>query len=149
MPRQNGCPWLPRTTSICFRSRLPTCRRFACVAYLFSPRKRVHVDCNTRIATSQLNSDYFEKFAMATTAPPMSFSASTSSFRASQSQNGPVSYSDSPLTQLPTVDFKFEDLRKRMAEFTVKFDAFIEQGRKRVLQERNEFRARLGEISGT
>jgi hypothetical protein len=59
-----------------------------------------------------------------------------------------MSYSDNPLTQLPTVDFNFEDLRKRMTEFTVKFDAFIEQGRKRVLQERNEFRARLGEISG-
>lgn len=59
-----------------------------------------------------------------------------------------MSYTDDPLTQLPTVDFNFEDLRKRMAEFTIKFDAFIEQGRKRVLQERNEFRARLGEISG-
>lgn len=59
-----------------------------------------------------------------------------------------MSYSDNPLTQLPTVDFNFEDLRRRMAEFTVKFDTFIEQGRKRVLQERNEFRARLGEISG-
>ena len=59
-----------------------------------------------------------------------------------------MSYSDNPLTQLPTVDFNFEDLRKRMAEFTVKFDTFIEQRRKRVLQERNEFRARLGEISG-
>lgn len=57
-------------------------------------------------------------------------------------------YSDDPLTQLPAVDFKFDDLRKRMAEFTVKFDAFIEQGRKRVLEERNEFRARLGELHG-
>ena len=59
-----------------------------------------------------------------------------------------MSYSDSPLTQLPSVDFNFDDLRKRMAEFTVKFDAFIERGRKRVLEERNEFRARLGELSG-
>lgn len=59
-----------------------------------------------------------------------------------------MSYSDSPLTQLPTVDFKFEELRKRMSDFTVKFDAFIEQGRKRVLEERNEFRGRLGEING-
>ncbi|KIV88808.1 hypothetical protein PV10_08450 [Exophiala mesophila] len=84
---------------------------------------------------------------MATTLPASSFSLSTSSFRASQSQNAPFSYSDNPLTQLPTVDFNFEDLRRRMADFTVKFDAFIEQGRKRVLQERNEFRARLGELS--
>ncbi|KAK5217900.1 kinetochore-associated Ndc80 complex subunit spc25 [Exophiala xenobiotica] len=84
---------------------------------------------------------------MATSLPPASFSASTSSFHPSQSQNGTMSYSDNPLTQLPTVDFNFEDLRKRMTDFTLKFDAFIEQGRKRVLQERNEFRARLGELN--
>jgi kinetochore protein Spc25 len=59
-----------------------------------------------------------------------------------------MSYADNPLTQLPSVDFNFDDLRKRMADFTVKFDAFIEQGRKRVLEERNDFRARLGELSG-
>ena len=59
-----------------------------------------------------------------------------------------MSYSDSPLTQLPSIDFNFDDLRKRMADFTVKFDAFIERGRKRVLEERNEFRARLGELHG-
>jgi hypothetical protein len=59
------------------------------------------------------------------------------------------SYSDNPLTQLPRVDFNFEDLRQRMTAFTVKFDAFIEKGRKRVLEERNEFRGRLGELSGT
>lgn len=35
-----------------------------------------------------------------------------------------------------------------MAEFTVKFDAFIEKGRKRVLEERNEFKARLSELNG-
>ena len=35
-----------------------------------------------------------------------------------------------------------------MAAFTAKFDAFIEKGRKRVLEERNEFRARLGELNG-
>lgn len=85
---------------------------------------------------------------MAIALPPSSFSTSTSSFRASQSQNATLSYSDNPLTQLPTVDFNFEDLRKRMADFTIKFDAFIEQERKRVLEERNEFRARLGELSG-
>jgi len=59
-----------------------------------------------------------------------------------------LSYSDNPLTQLPTVDFNFDDLRRRMADFTVKFDAFIERGRKRVLEERNEFRGRLGELGG-
>ena len=35
-----------------------------------------------------------------------------------------------------------------MNAFTVKFDAFIEKGRKRVLEERNEFRGRLGELTG-
>ncbi|KIW95523.1 uncharacterized protein Z519_04108 [Cladophialophora bantiana CBS 173.52] len=85
---------------------------------------------------------------MATAIPPSTFSAGTSSFRASQSQMAtPMSYSDSPLTQLPAVDFNFDDLRKRMADFTIKFDAFIERGRKRVLEERNEFRARLGELN--
>lgn len=53
-----------------------------------------------------------------------------------------------PLTQLPNVDFNFDDLRQRMSAFTVKFDAFIERGRKRVLEERNEFRERLGELAG-
>jgi hypothetical protein len=85
---------------------------------------------------------------MATTVATPNFSTSTSSFLASQ--NGPKSpsYSDNPLTQLPRVDFNFEDLRQRMNAFTVKFDAFIEKGRKRVLEERNEFRGRLGELSG-
>ena len=86
---------------------------------------------------------------MATAIAPSAFSASTSSFRASQSQTATTcSYSDHPATQLPSVDFNFEDLRQRMAAFTVKFDAFIERGRKRVLEERNEFRGRLGEIAG-
>lgn len=79
------------------------------------------------------------------------FSTSTSSFRTSQTQPAPASafsYTDSPLTQLPTVDFNFEDLRKRMNDFSTKFDAFIERGRKRVLEERNGFRGRLGEING-
>ena len=78
------------------------------------------------------------------------FAVSTSSFRASQSA-APMSpsYSDNPLTQLPRVDFNFEDLRQRMNAFTAKFDAFIEKGRKRVLEERNEFRGRLGELAGT
>lgn len=52
------------------------------------------------------------------------------------------------VTQLPSVDFDFEDLRLRMSAFAVKFDAFIERGRKHVLEERNEFRERLGELAG-
>ena len=77
-----------------------------------------------------------------------SFSTSQADFRTSQSQQVSFSYSDSPLTQLPTLDFKYDDLRKRMNDFTQKFDAYIEQGRKRVFEERNDFRARLSELNG-
>ncbi|KAI1093742.1 chromosome segregation protein Spc25-domain-containing protein [Rostrohypoxylon terebratum] len=47
---------------------------------------------------------------------------------------------------LPKIDFGFNELRDRMAKFTAKFDAFIEQGQKRVLEERNEFRMTLAEL---
>ena len=87
--------------------------------------------------------------AAMTALAPSAFSTSTSSFRASQSQHAPLSYADSALTQLPSVDIPFDDLRRRMAEFTSKFDAFIEKGRKRVLEERNDFKARLSELNGT
>jgi hypothetical protein len=86
---------------------------------------------------------------MASTVSGTTFANSNSSFRASQSHATPsYSYSDDPSTQLPSVDFNFEDLRQRMAAFTVKFDAFIEKGRKRVLEDRNEFRGRLSELGG-
>ena len=41
---------------------------------------------------------------------------------------------------LPNLNFGFDDLRARMAAFTDRFDAFIAQGRKQVLEERNQFR---------
>ncbi|RFU73303.1 kinetochore spc25 [Trichoderma arundinaceum] len=47
---------------------------------------------------------------------------------------------------LPSIDFGFDDLRDRMAKFTARFDAFIEQGRKRVLEERNQFRVNMAEL---
>ena len=75
--------------------------------------------------------------------PTHPFSTSTSSRAAI-----PLSPQSNPLTQLPNVDFGFDDLRQRMSAFSVKFDAFIERGRKRVLEERNEFRERLGELAG-
>ena len=50
---------------------------------------------------------------------------------------------------LPSIDFGFDDLRDRMARFTSKFDAFIEQGRKAVLEERNQFHMDVAEIQGT
>ena len=51
--------------------------------------------------------------------------------------------------QLPSVNFNFEDLRTRMAQFTARFDRFIEDGRKRVLEEKNQFRINLAELQGT
>lgn len=50
--------------------------------------------------------------------------------------------------QLPSINFGFDDLRDRMAKFTAKFDAFIEQGRKRVLEEHNQFRMNIAELQG-
>jgi hypothetical protein len=49
---------------------------------------------------------------------------------------------------LPAVDFNFNDLRERMAQFTLRFDEFIERGRKRVLEERNAFRMSLADVEG-
>ena len=51
--------------------------------------------------------------------------------------------------QLPSIDFGFDALRERMSRFTVRFDGFIEQGRKRVLEERNQFRMNVAELQGT
>lgn len=50
---------------------------------------------------------------------------------------------------LPSVNFNFEDLRQRMARFTERFDDFIEQGRRRVLEERNTFRMNIAELKGS
>ena len=50
---------------------------------------------------------------------------------------------------LPSINFGFEELRERMAKFTTKFDDFIEQGRKRVLEERNQFRMNVAELHGS
>jgi hypothetical protein len=49
---------------------------------------------------------------------------------------------------LPSINFGFEDLRDRMARFTARFDDFIEKGRKRVLEERNQFRMNVAELQG-
>jgi kinetochore protein Spc25 len=47
---------------------------------------------------------------------------------------------------LPSINFGFEELRSRMAQFTAQFDAFIERGRKQVLEERNQFKIGLAEL---
>lgn len=69
---------------------------------------------------------------------------STSVMRAPLSSANAPSLADS----LPSINFGFDELRDRMAKFTVKFDSFIEQGRKRVLEERNQFRMTVAELEG-
>lgn len=49
---------------------------------------------------------------------------------------------------LPSINWGFDDLRDRMTKFSARFDAFIEQGRKRVLEERNQFRMDMAELKG-
>lgn len=56
--------------------------------------------------------------------------------------------SPSAADSLPGINFGFDDLRDRMAKFSAKFDAFIEQGRKNVLEERNRFRINVAELQG-
>lgn len=62
----------------------------------------------------------------------------------------PLSSADAPsmADQLPSINFGFEDLRSRMAQFSAKFDNFIERGRKQILEERNQFRLNLAEFQG-
>jgi kinetochore protein Spc25 len=50
--------------------------------------------------------------------------------------------------QLPSINFGFDDLRSRMNQFTARFDDFIEKGRRRVLEERNQFRMNVAEVQG-
>lgn len=52
------------------------------------------------------------------------------------------------LDTLPSINFGFDHLRERMAQFTARFDEFIERGRKRVLDERNHFRLNMAELQG-
>ncbi|KAJ5248676.1 kinetochore protein Spc25 [Penicillium chermesinum] len=74
-----------------------------------------------------------------------------SSFEPSLSTSGmrpPLASADAPsmADSLPSINFGFEDLRNRMTQFTAKFDAFIERGRKQVLEEKNQFRINLAEL---
>jgi kinetochore protein Spc25 len=75
------------------------------------------------------------------------------SFEPSLSTSGmrpPLASADAPsmADSLPGVNFGFEDLRNRMTQFTTKFDAFIDKGRKQVLEDRNQFRINLAELQG-
>ncbi|KAI5302287.1 hypothetical protein KEM56_000831 [Ascosphaera pollenicola] len=60
----------------------------------------------------------------------------------------PLASADAPsmADQLPSIQFGFEDLRAQMAQFSAKFDSFIERGQKLVLEERNQFRLNLAEL---
>jgi kinetochore protein Spc25, fungi type len=49
---------------------------------------------------------------------------------------------------LSSANFGFDDLRDRMNKFTLRFDAFIERERKRILDERNKFRMDVAEVQG-
>ena len=82
-----------------------------------------------------------DRFNMAAVFEP---SLSTSIMRPPLSSAAAPSMADS----LPNIDFGFEDLRQRMASFTDRFDAFIERGRRRVLEERNKFRMHVAELHG-
>lgn len=44
-----------------------------------------------------------------------------------------------PALTLPTINFNFDELREQMSRFTLQFDEFIEKGRRRLLEEKNEF----------
>ncbi|KAF9887433.1 kinetochore-associated Ndc80 complex subunit spc25 [Aspergillus nanangensis] len=75
----------------------------------------------------------------------------SSSFEPSLSTSGmrpPLASADAPsmADSLPSINFGFEDLRSRMAQFTARFDAFIERGRKQILEERNQFKIGLAEL---
>ncbi|KAG7101509.1 kinetochore protein spc25 like [Verticillium longisporum] len=73
-------------------------------------------------------------------------SAFEPSMSSSLSRPPPMATGPSIADTLPNINFGFDDLRDRMAKFTVKFDAFIEQGRKRVLEERNQFHMNIAEL---
>ncbi|KAM3430958.1 hypothetical protein NHJ13734_007523 [Beauveria thailandica] len=70
----------------------------------------------------------------------------TSAFSGSVSRQTLAPVGPSMVDQLPNINFGFEELRDRMARFTTKFDTYIEQGRKRVLEERNRFRMEVAEL---
>ncbi|PWW78748.1 hypothetical protein C7212DRAFT_309213 [Tuber magnatum] len=74
-------------------------------------------------------------------APPSSQPHASSS---SQANNN-----NSMAATLPQINFGFEELKDRMARFTVRFDDFIEKGRRRILEERNEFAKAIVEDKDT
>lgn len=72
-----------------------------------------------------------------------------SSLSSSQHRQSMAPAEPSAADSLPNIKFGFDDLRDRMAKFTARFDVFLEQGKKRVYEERNQFRMNIAELEGT
>jgi hypothetical protein len=112
------------------------------------PRKRkatdedTLTDNNPRLPASNPNG------RMSVTPAPFEPASSLSSSHNRQTLAATGTMQDEEI-DLPNINFGFDDLRDRMARFSAKFDAFIEQGRKHVLEERNEFRIKMAELQGT
>lgn len=102
-----------------------------------------HIDRSVipKISSNHPDSVFIATYTMATLFEP---SLSTSAMRP------PLSTASAPsmVESLPSINFGFEELRQRMASFTDRFDAFIAEGRKRVLEERNQFRIGVAELQG-
>lgn len=84
---------------------------------------------------------------MTTTILPSTLADSTlnlNSLRAPLASSHAPSMADS----LPSINFGFDNLRAHMAQFTQRFDEFIERGRQRVLDERNSYRGMVAEANG-
>ncbi|PSR80278.1 chromosome segregation protein Spc25-domain-containing protein [Coniella lustricola] len=67
-------------------------------------------------------------------------------FEPRNSQGRQMMAAPSVADSLPSINFGFDELRDRMARFTARFDDFIERGRKRVLEERNQFAVTVAEL---
>lgn len=59
-----------------------------------------------------------------------------------------MAFNSTMASTLPQVSFGFDDLKDRMGRFTVNFDEFIDKGRKRIADERNEFAKNVVEDKG-
>lgn len=70
--------------------------------------------------------------------------------RAASGMRPPLASADAPsmADSLPSINFGFEDLRDRMAQFTTKFDVAIAHSRKQVHEDRDQFHAKLTELQG-
>lgn len=109
----------------------------------FRKRKVAEDDTLTEINPRPASTSTTTARMSATFEPPSSLLSSSQNRQTMAAATGPQGdYS------LPNIDFGFDDLRDRMSKFSARFDAFIEQGRKRVLEERNQFRINVAELQG-